>query len=105
MDLGGGWAFNAELTAEYFDSRVLTNPDEFFFKGSLKGTRVLNDRWTAWAEAYWNVPSKSNAYVTVDVGVDLAALVTPGSVRRLGLEVGRQVWLSFKATAGRFFEE
>jgi molybdopterin-binding protein len=43
--------------------------------------------------------------VTVDVGVELAALVTPGSVRRLGLDVGRQVWLSFKATAGRFFEE
>jgi len=40
--------------------------------------------------------------VMVDVGVSLSALVTEGSVERLGLECGSSVWASFKATAGKF---
>jgi len=69
MDLGSGWWFNAELTAEYFDSRAASGADEFFFKGSAKATRVLDERWTTWAEVFASVPTRSNAYATVDVGI------------------------------------
>ena len=43
--------------------------------------------------------------VTIDIGVDIIALITPGSVQRLDLYCGQLVWVSFKATAARFVEE
>ena len=43
--------------------------------------------------------------VTIDVGVKLAALVTTGSLDRLDLRCGQEVWVSFKATAARFIED
>ncbi|MFC1888181.1 TOBE domain-containing protein, partial [Thermodesulfobacteriota bacterium] len=40
--------------------------------------------------------------VTVDIGVDVTALVT--EISRLGLEHGKKVWVSFKASAARFIQ-
>ena len=37
--------------------------------------------------------------IYVDVGVSLCALVTVRSFEGMGLNVGRQVWVTFKATA------
>lgn len=42
--------------------------------------------------------------VTVDIGVDVTALVTEKSITRLGLEHGKKVWVSFKASAARFIQ-
>ena len=50
------------------------------------------------------VPARLGVEVAVDIGVEVAALVTAGSVERLGLRCGQKVWVSFKATAARFFE-
>jgi len=49
--------------------------------------------------------ARMGAEVTVDIGVEIVALVTPGSVARLDIDRGQQVWVSFKATAARFIEE
>jgi molybdopterin-binding protein len=43
--------------------------------------------------------------VTVDIGVEIAAVVTDPSIQRLALECGQTVWVSFKAAAARFVEE
>jgi molybdopterin-binding protein len=43
--------------------------------------------------------------VTVDIGVEVIALITAGSVQRLDVHRGQRVWVSFKATAARFVEE
>ena len=43
--------------------------------------------------------------VVVDVGAEVASLVTEAAVESLGLQPGKRVWMSFKATAGRFLEE
>ena len=49
-------------------------------------------------------PARRGVEVTVDVGVELAALVTEQSVARLHLACGRKVWVSFKAAAARYIE-
>ncbi len=50
-------------------------------------------------------PAPLGLEVFVDVGVEMAALVTSASVERLALKPGCDVWLSFKASAARFLEE
>ncbi len=51
------------------------------------------------------VPARLGVEVYVDVGVPVAALVTAGSVDRLGLHQRQDVWLSFKASAAQFIED
>ena len=50
-------------------------------------------------------PTHLGVEVMVDIGVEIAALLTKGAVKSLGIEPGKEVWVSFKATAGRFIEE
>lgn len=47
-------------------------------------------------------PSKLGSEAKIDIGIDVWASVTPESARRLRLERGRRVWVTFKATALRF---
>jgi molybdopterin-binding protein len=42
--------------------------------------------------------------VMVDVGVEIAALVSSESVKALDLRCGKKVWVSFKASAARYIE-
>ncbi|MHC4213471.1 MAG: ABC transporter ATP-binding protein [Planctomycetota bacterium] len=51
------------------------------------------------------IPVGSGMEVTVDIGVRLSALVTVESVKALGLECGKTIWVSFKASAVRFIEQ
>jgi len=50
------------------------------------------------------IPARMGLEVTVDIGVELAALLTSESVERLSLTRGARVWASFKASAARFIE-
>ena len=50
------------------------------------------------------VPARLGAEVYVDIGVEIAALVTNASAENLGLRDGNNVWISFKASAARFLE-
>ena len=50
-------------------------------------------------------PAILGVEVLVDVGLEVAALITAESRERLGLERGQKVWISLKATAARFVEE
>jgi len=50
-------------------------------------------------------PARLGVEVMVDLGVEVAAMVTEDAVKRMGLAPGKDVWVSFKATAGRFIEE
>lgn len=50
-------------------------------------------------------PARLGVEVMVDLGVEVAAMVTEDAVNRMGLAPGMDVWVSFKATAGRFVEE
>ncbi len=49
-------------------------------------------------------PARLGVEVTVDVGVEISALVTARSADKLGLKCGREVFVSFKASAARFIE-
>ncbi len=49
-------------------------------------------------------PVRLGVEVIVDIGVEMAALVTKESVEGLGLECGKRVWVSVKASAVRFVE-
>lgn len=50
-------------------------------------------------------PVRLGVEITIDIGVEVAAWVTAESVERLGLTLGKAVWISFKASAARFIEE
>ncbi|MFC1693633.1 ABC transporter ATP-binding protein [Candidatus Latescibacterota bacterium] len=43
--------------------------------------------------------------VTVDIGVEMSAMITRDSLEKLGLHLGKAVWINFKATAAKYFEE
>ena len=49
-------------------------------------------------------PARLGIEVIVDIGVEIAALVTGGSVGRLGLNYGSRVYVNVKASAVRFIE-
>jgi molybdopterin-binding protein len=43
--------------------------------------------------------------VMVDIGIEIAALITAESVKRLDLQCGKKVWVSFKASAAKYIEQ
>ena len=51
------------------------------------------------------VPAGIGIEVIVDIGVEIAALVTAESVKSLELGCGKKVWVSFKASAVKYVEE
>jgi molybdopterin-binding protein len=51
------------------------------------------------------VPAGIGIEVIVDIGVEIAALITAESVKSLQLGCGKKVWVSFKATAVKYVEE
>ncbi len=50
-------------------------------------------------------PARLGAELTIDIGVKVAALVTSDSVERLGVECGKDVWVSFEASAAQYIEK
>jgi molybdopterin-binding protein len=48
------------------------------------------------------VPSVSGIDVTIDIGIEIHALVTGESLSRLDLQEGKDCWVHFKATAVKF---
>jgi molybdopterin-binding protein len=51
------------------------------------------------------VPAGVGVEVIVDIGVEVAALITAESVKALELRCGKKVWISFKASAVKYVEE
>lgn len=47
-------------------------------------------------------PSRHGIELTVDIGVEVFSVITEESVKTMELDQAGQVWISFKATAGRF---
>lgn len=48
------------------------------------------------------IPAKLGVEVSVQIGVKVLALLTHASVKSLNLEVGKAIWVYFKASAARF---
>jgi molybdopterin-binding protein len=71
-------AENIILSREKLDSTALNN-----FQGKVKEI----------------IPTSAGMEVIVDIGVDIAAIITQESCRRLGIDKEIKVWLSFKASA------
>lgn len=51
------------------------------------------------------VPTSSGTEVVINIGVELSAIITRQSIENLSLAVGKSIFVSFKATAGRFIRE
>ena len=51
------------------------------------------------------VPTRLGVEIAIDIGVEVAAWATAESVDRLGIQHGKEVWISFKASAARFIED
>jgi len=50
-------------------------------------------------------PARLGVEVSVDIGVEISALITSNSMRKLRLNRGKEVWISFKASALQFIGE
>jgi len=68
------------------------------FKGEL-GESSARNHWEGTVRSV--LPAGRLVEVVVDVGVDVAALLTPGSADALGLDTGSPVHIAVKATAAR----
>ena len=51
------------------------------------------------------VPAGIGVEVIVDIGAEIAALVSSDSIKKLELGCGKKVWVSFKASAVKYIEE
>lgn len=47
-------------------------------------------------------PTTLGVEVIVDIGIEMFVIVTKSSSRKLNLEIGNEIWISFKATAVKF---
>ena len=50
-------------------------------------------------------PARLGAELTIDIGVKVTALVTTDTMDRLGVECGKEVWVSLKASAAQYIEK
>lgn len=81
---------------------VLIRGEDIFLSRGETETSALNNYRGKVTEI---VPGIRGSDVTVDIGVELHALVTPGSVRALALTPGETCMVHFKATAVRFISK
>ncbi|MBT4265284.1 MAG: ABC transporter ATP-binding protein [Deltaproteobacteria bacterium] len=51
------------------------------------------------------IQTSAGVEVVIDIGFDLSAIITQKSIQRLSLDIGKAIFISFKATAGRFIGE
>jgi molybdopterin-binding protein len=86
-----------------------SGPGHVMFRGediTISNTRPETSARNVFQGAIIDVArSTSGIEVTVDVGIEVEARVTENSVHRMGLAAGKRVWVSFKATAGRFISD
>ena len=72
------------------DLVISSNPPQSSARNSFEGTIVDI------------IPARLGVEVMIDVGIELAALVTHQSVTDMKLELGKSIWVSIKATAPQF---
>jgi molybdopterin-binding protein len=48
-------------------------------------------------------PAKIGIEVAVDIGVEMVAIISSDSARDLQLDIGREVWISFKAASCKVY--
>lgn len=78
---------------------LMVRGEDVLISGDPVSTSATNNFPGTVAEV---VPHKAGAEVTVDIGVELHALLTPESVASLALVPGSSCWVHFKATAVQF---
>ena len=50
------------------------------------------------------IPVGAGVEIIVDIGLEIAALITAESVKALELHCGKKVWISLKASAVKYIE-
>jgi molybdate/tungstate transport system ATP-binding protein len=51
------------------------------------------------------IQTAAGVEVVIDIGFEVSAIITRKSIERLSLAIGKPIFISFKATAGRFIGE
>jgi len=98
----GGPAFQILTDAEPGSGSVMLRSEDITVSNSAPETSARNTFEGTITDV---APARLGVEVSVDVGVEISALVTAESVERLGLEVGKKACVSFKATAAKFIGE
>ena len=57
-----------------------------------------------WGKVTDICPVRQGVELTIEAGIEISALVTAESVGKLGIDVGTEVFASFKATAVKILE-
>ncbi len=103
----------AEFIARNLTIAVLTNapsgPGCLMFRSedvTLSNSRPESSALNAFQGIVTDIANApSGVEVTVDIGVQVFALISANSLEKLKLECGKNVWASFKASAGKFIGE
>ena len=74
------------------DITISNNPGESSSRNRFKG--IIMDM----------APARIGFEITADIGVDLIATVSEDALKDLKLEIGKEIWLNFKASACRIYK-
>ena len=105
----GGVKFSLHMVQDEADLRgevegfLFLRSEDIILSGEKPETSARNSFYGRITDI---APTSYGVEVTVDVGqevvVEVTSLITESSVRQLGLQCGKEIWVSFKATAGKF---
>jgi molybdopterin-binding protein len=86
----------AEQSVKSTSCIVTVNAGNIILSEDKLNSTALNNFYGSVREV---IPSSEGMEVMVDIGVDIAVIVTQESCKRLNIEPGKKLWLSFKASA------
>jgi molybdopterin-binding protein len=82
------------------DAHLVIRPDEITIANVLEASSSRN----RFAGRITDIaPAKIGIEVSVDIGVEMVATISRDSVQALQLDIGREVWISFKAASCKVY--
>jgi molybdopterin-binding protein len=82
------------------DAFLMIRPDEISISNTLEAGSSRNKFKGTIADI---MPAKLGLEVMVDVGVEMVVMISTDALKSLGVEIGKDVWISFKASSCRVY--
>lgn len=83
------------------DAYLMISPDEISISNKVEETSSRNHFKGVIKDI---APARIGIDVTVDIGFDIISVISAGSLNELELEVGKEVWINFKASSCKIYK-
>jgi molybdopterin-binding protein len=82
------------------DAFLMIRPDEISISNAVEASSSRNKFKGVITDI---IPAKLGLEVTVDVGVEMVVMISSDALKSLKFEIGKDVWISFKASSCRIY--